>query len=190
MARKLKFSNNWKKAKTKVQKIHAQIANARKDFLHKITTAIRQNHALVCIEDLQVRNMSRSVKGSREQPGKRVRQKAGLNRCILDQGWAEFRRQLAYKMDWSGGLLLAVPAHHTSQTCPECSCVSAENRRTQAKFRCIACGHEGHADHIGAINILARGHRVAACGEDVSRAGVARARRAASQKQEPTEATT
>ena len=74
MARKLKFSNNWKKAKTKVQKIHAQIANARKDFLHKTTTAISQNHALVCIEDLQVRNMSRSAKGNREQPGKRVRQ--------------------------------------------------------------------------------------------------------------------
>jgi putative transposase len=74
MARKLKFSNNWKKAKTKVQKIHTAIANARKDFLHKTTTAISQNHALVCIEDLQVRNMSRSAKGNREQPGKRVRQ--------------------------------------------------------------------------------------------------------------------
>ena len=93
MSRKVKFSNNWKKAKTRVQKIHTGIANARKDFLHKTTTTISQNHALVCVEDLQVRNMSRSAKGTVETPGKNVRQKSGLNRAILDQGWGEFRRQ-------------------------------------------------------------------------------------------------
>jgi len=98
MSRKVKFSNNWKKAKTKVQRIHRDIANARKDFLHKVTTTISQNHALVCIEDLQVSNMSRSSKGNSEQYGKRVKQKTGLNRAILDQGWGEFRRQLDYKM--------------------------------------------------------------------------------------------
>src|SRR5690606_32954168 len=70
MHRKVKFSNNWKKAKAHVQKIHSRIANARKDFLHKITTTISQNHALVCIEDLQVGNMSRSAKGTLEQPGR------------------------------------------------------------------------------------------------------------------------
>ena len=64
MSRKVKFSNNWKKAKARVQKIHTRIANARKDFLHKTTTTISQNHALVCIEDLQVRNLSRSSKGT------------------------------------------------------------------------------------------------------------------------------
>ena len=93
MARKVKFSKNWKKEKAKVQKMHA--ANARKDFLHKTTTTISQNHALVCIEDLRVKNMSSSAKGRRERSGKQVRQKAGLNRCILDQGGAEFRRPLA-----------------------------------------------------------------------------------------------
>jgi putative transposase len=189
MARKVKFSNNWKKAKAKVQKIHTAIANARKDFLHKTSTTICQNHALVCIEDLQVRNMSRSAKGSREQPGKRVRQKAGLNRCILDQGWAEFRRQLAYKMDWSGGLLLAVPAHHTSQTCPSCGHVAAENRRTQQQFQCVACGHRAHADVVGAINILERGHRLLACGEEGSGRSRKTAAQPASMKQEPAEAT-
>jgi putative transposase len=97
MSRKVKFSSNWKKAKARVQQIHTGIANARKDFLHKTTTTISQNHALVCIEDLQVRNMSRSSKGNSEQHGKMVRQKSGLNRAILDQGWGEFRRQLDYK---------------------------------------------------------------------------------------------
>ncbi|MNV37141.1 putative transposase [compost metagenome] len=190
MARKVKFSNNWKKQKAKVQKIHRAIANARKDFLHKTSTTISQNHALVCIEDLQVKNMSRSAKGNSEQPGKRVRQKAGLNRCILDQGWAEFRRQLAYKMDWSGGMLLAVPAHHTSQTCPCCGHVAPENRRTQQQFQCVACGHTAHADVVGAINVLERGQRLLARGEEGSGRSRKTAAQPASMKQEPAEATT
>jgi len=167
MSRKQKFSNNWKKAKTKVQKIHTAIANARKDFLHKTSTTISQNHALVCIEDLQVKNMSQSAKGNGEQHGKRVKQKSGLNRAILDQGWGEFRRQLDYKVQWNGGLLLAVPPQHTSQTCPCCGLVSKENRQTQAKFLCIACGYENHADVVGAINVLERGYRLLARGESV-----------------------
>ena len=85
MAHKQKFSNNWKKAQVKVQKIHTQIANARRDFLHKATTTLSQNHAFVFIEDLQVRNMSKSAAGTAENPGKNVAQKSGLNKAILDQ---------------------------------------------------------------------------------------------------------
>jgi putative transposase len=181
MSRKQKFSNNWKKAKGKVQKIHTAIANARKDFLHKTSTTISQNHALVCIEDLQVKNMSRSAKGNREQHGKRVKQKSGLNRAILDQGWGEFGRQLDYKVHWNGGMLLAVPPQHTSQTCPACGHVSKENRQTQAKFLCVGCGYENHADVVGAINILERGYRLLARGESVQSDR--------SMKQEPTEVT-
>src|SRR5690606_40708840 len=70
MSRKTKLSNNWKKAKARVQRIHFRIGNARRDYLHKSTTAISQNHAMVCIEDLQVRNMSKSAAGTTEQPGK------------------------------------------------------------------------------------------------------------------------
>jgi putative transposase len=181
MSRKVKFSNNWKKAKARVQQIHTGIARARKDFLHKATTTISQNHALVCIEDLQVRNMSRSSKGNSEQHGKRVRQKSGLNRAILDQGWGEFRRQLEYKVAWNGGMLLAVPPHNTSRTCPSCSHLSKDNRLTQAKFLCVACGYENNADVVGAINVLERGYRLLACGESVQSGRSA--------KQEPTEAT-
>ena len=100
MCRKQKFSANWRKARDRIQRIHARIGNARRDYLHKTSTAISQNHAMVCIEDLQVRNMSRSAAGSIETPGKQVRAKAGLNRAILDQGWFEFRRQLEYKLSW------------------------------------------------------------------------------------------
>jgi len=181
MSRKVKFSNNWKKAKARVQKIHTTIANARKDFLHKATTTISQNHALVCIEDLQVRNMSRSSNGTREQPGRQVKQKSGLNRAILDQGWSEFRRQLDYKLSWNGGTLLAVPPQNTSRTCPICSHVAKANGLTQARFQCVACAYVNHADVVGAINILERGYRLLACGESVQSGH--------SMKQEPTEAT-
>jgi putative transposase len=151
------FSSNWKKAKARVQKIHARIADVRRDFLHKTTTALSKNHAMVCIEDLQVRNMSKSSKGTVEQPGKKVAQKSGLNKSILDQGWFEFRRQLEYKQVWLGGDVLAVPARNTSRTCPACGHMSAENRQTQARFACVECGYENNADVVGAINILNRG---------------------------------
>ncbi|MGH8787720.1 MAG: RNA-guided endonuclease InsQ/TnpB family protein [Cupriavidus necator] len=167
MSRKTKFSANCKKAKARVQRIHARIGNARRDSLHKATTTISKNHAMVCIEDLQVRNMSRSVAGTCESPGANVRAKSGLNKAILDQGWFEFRRQLAYKLAWNGGWLIAVPSQNTSRTCPCCGQVSAQNRTTQARFSCVECGFEENADVVGAINILARGHRVAACGESV-----------------------
>jgi putative transposase len=180
MSRKQKFSNNWKKAKAEVQRMHARIGNARRDYLHKCSTTISKNHAMVCIEDLQVKNMSRSASGTADVPGKHVRAKSGLNKSILDQGWFEFRRQLDYKLQWNGGWLIAVPPQNTSRTCPACGHVSAENRQTQARFACVECGFEENADVVGAINILARGHRVAACGET--------ARSGRSMKQEPAEA--
>ena len=182
MSRKVKFSSNWKKAKARVQKVHSNIANARKDYLHKTSTTISQNHALVCIEDLQVRNMSKSSKGNSEQHGKMVKQKSGLNRSILDQGWGEFRRQLEYKVSWNGGMLLAVPPHNTSRTCPCCGHIAKENRITQAVFLCVDCGYENNADVVGAINVLERGYRLLACGESVQSGR--------SVKQEPAEATT
>lgn len=163
MSRKSKFSSNWKKAKAKVQRIHSRIGNARRDFLHKTTTTISQNHAMVCIEDLRVRNMSKSAAGSTEKPGRNVRAKAGLNKSILDQGWFEFRRQLDYKLAWRGGWLVAVPPQNTSRTCPCCGYVSADNRKTQAQFLCVECGFEENADVVGAINVLRAGHARFAC---------------------------
>ncbi len=179
LSRKVKFSQNSKKEKDKVQKIHIGIANARKDFLHKITTTISKNHALVCIEDLQVCKMSKSSSGTKEKPGKNVRQKSGLNRNILDQGWGMFRSQLAYKLHWNSGMLLTVPPQNTSRTCPNCKHVSEDNRKTQALFKCVKCKYENHADVVGAMNILERGHRLLACGE--------RVHLDRSRKQEPTE---
>ena len=181
MSRKQKFSNNWKKAKANIQKIHARIGNARRDYLHKATTTISQNHAMVCIEDLQVRNLSKSASGTTETPGKNVKAKSGLNKAILDQGWYAFRRQLDYKLEWNGGQLIAVPPRNTSRTCPCCGHVSADNRKTQAQFLCVECGFEENADVVGAINVLRAGHARLACAETSPAVGAS--------GQEPTEAT-
>lgn len=118
------------------------------------------------MEDLRVRNMSTSAKGSVESPGRNVRQKAGLNKAILDQGWYTFRRMLSYKLAWAGGVLELVSPQHTSQTCPECGHVSKEKRVSQEIFSCVACGFEENADWVAAINILQRaGHARIACGD-------------------------
>ena len=154
---KVKFSKNWQKLQAKIAKLPHKIANCRKDFLHKISNEISKNHAMIYVEDLQVSNMSKSAKGTIEQPGRNVAQKSGLNRSILDQGWGEFRRQLEYKSAWRGGFVIAVPPHHTSQTCPCCGHTDKENRPTQAEFECVKCGYLNNADVVGALNILARG---------------------------------
>jgi putative transposase len=165
LAKKVKFSANWIKQKAKITKLHSRIAYCRKDYLHKTSTEITKNQGMIFIEDLKVSNMSRSAKGTLAQTGTKVKAKSGLNKSILDQGWYVFRRQLEYKQFWKGGDVIAVPPHHTSQTCPCCSYVSKENRKSQAHFECIECGFTENADIVGAINVLERGHRLLACGE-------------------------
>ena len=167
LARKVKGSNNRRKQKAKVGQIHIKIANARNDFTHKASTATSKSHAVVVLEDLRIRNMSRSAKGDLDEPGRNVRAKSGLNKSILDQGWHEFRRQLEYKQTWRGGMVIAVPPQNTSRTCPACGQVSHENRKTQSRFACMQCGYAENADFVAATNILAVGHTVSACGEAV-----------------------
>ena len=116
-----------------------------------------KNHGLVVVEDLALRSLTQSARGSPGSPGRKVAAKARLNRSMLEQGYAETVRQLGYKLSWQGGELLRVPAAFTSQTCPQCRHVSAANRPTRDRFQCVACGRAGHADIIAAKNILAAG---------------------------------
>ena len=161
---KTKFSKNWQKLKAKIAKLHHKISNIRKNYLHQISSKISKNHAIVYVEDLQVANMSKSASraGNAEQHGKNVKQKSGLNRAILDQSWAEFRRQMAYKLSWNGGFLFAVPPQNTSRCCPNCGHTSKDNRQTQANFECMECGYQNNADVVGAINVLKRGQALQA----------------------------
>ena len=82
----------------------------------------------MCVEKLQIRNMTRSSRGGVGSVDRNARRKAALNRAILQQNWFEFRRQLAYKLAWRGGRLILVSPRYTSRTCPQCGFQSKENR--------------------------------------------------------------
>jgi len=164
LSRKEKGSRNWTKQIHKVQRVHKRIRDCRKDFHHKVANQFCKNHAVIVLEDLKVRNMSASAKGSIEDPGWMVRQKSGLNKAILDQGWYQFRQLLIYKQEWIGGCVLIVPPQFTSQKCSECHHISADNRKTQAEFVCVSCGYCDHADINASKNIKAAGSAVLACG--------------------------
>ena len=160
LSRKVLFSQNWKKQNSKIQKLHHHIANIRHDYLHKITTTISKNHAMIACEDLKVANMSKSASGSVEKKGKNVKAKSGLNKSILDQGWGMMVNMLEYKQQWQGGLLIKVNPRYTSQTCFNCQHIAKENRQTQSKFECVKCMYVANADVNAARNILAAGHAV------------------------------
>jgi putative transposase len=147
LARKIEFSANWQKQKTKISRLHLHAANARKDYLHNRSTEIAKSHGVVKIESLRIKNMSASASGTVDNPGTNVRAKSGLNRSILDQGWGMFATMLDYK-------LAKVEAAYTSQTCAECGVVDTESRIDQATFQCRHCGHTDNADINAARNIL------------------------------------
>ncbi len=116
------------------------------------------------IEDLRVKTMTRSAKGTIRSPGRNVAQKRGLNRAILRQGWGEMEQMLAYKLDRRGGTLIKIKPAYTSQRCGQCGAINKASRQTQAHFKCVACGHTAHADINAARNILAAGLAVTARG--------------------------
>src|ERR1700730_17395025 len=124
MAGKKKFSNNWKKAKQRVTQLHSKIADIRKDFLHKSSNDISKNHAVVFVEDLQVQNMRASSKGTKAQPGKRVAQKCGLNRSILDASPSSCVGSWSTRRN--GGAAFSCPCHHRT---PAASVLSAGTQR-------------------------------------------------------------
>jgi putative transposase len=156
LARKQRFSANWKKMKARIARLHQKIARVRHDAIDKLSTNLANNHAVIVLEDLRVVNMTASAKGTPEKPGKNVKQKASLNRAILDGGWSEFVRTLSYKLTRRGGRLLEVPAHYTSQRCAGCGHVEEANRKTVDLFVCQSCGHTKNAHTQAADNILAR----------------------------------
>jgi putative transposase len=166
LARRLSRTENGSRrnagARRRLLVLRRRISNRVDDFRHKLTTELAKNHGLVVVEDLALRSLTRSARGSIESPGRNVAAKARLNRSLLEQGHAETVRQLGYKLDWLGAELMKVPAAFTSQTCPQCGHVCTANRPARDRFLCVACGQAGHADIVAAKNILAAGLAVTA----------------------------
>ena len=121
---------------------------------------------MIRVEDLNVRGMTRSARGTLDAPGRNIRQKAGLNRGILAAGWSALLTRLEHK---APGRVEKINPAYTSQTCNACKHVARESRESQAVFRCVTCGHSDHAD-INAAKNIADGRSVTARGDRVKSA--------------------
>ena len=152
-------SKRQAKAKRHAARVAAKAARRRLHWQHVVTTRIARRFGTVVLEDLKIRNMSASARGTVDEPGSMVRQKAGLNRSILGAAWFQFETLQTYKSEHHGGSVVKVDPRHTSVTCAICGSRDKGNRENQAKFLCLSCGHEDHADVNAAVNIHAAGTR-------------------------------
>lgn len=168
VSRKTKGSNRRGRAQQRLANRQRYHANRVKDDAHKLSTHLAKTHSEISIEDLKLRNMTASAKGTAEEPGSNVRAKAGLNRSLLVNAHGRFAVLLAYKCQRSGVKLHFKNPAYSSQECAECHHIASENRPSQAVFRCVKCGHEDNADRNAARVILGRsptgGRSVAARG--------------------------
>jgi putative transposase len=162
LARAKRGSNRRSRVKHAIARLKARETDRRKDWAEKTSTDIARRFDVIRVEELQIKNMTRSAKGTRENPGRNVRQKAGLNRGILRSGWGLLVRRLEEK---APGRVEKSKPHYTSQRCSACGRVDRGSRESQAVFRCTACGFACNADVNAAINIAA-GHAVTARGGD------------------------
>jgi putative transposase len=152
LSRKAIGSANRFKARVKVAKVHARIADRRRDILHKLSTRIVHENQVVIIEDLAIRNMVRNH---------------SLARSIFDASWSEFRRQLEYKAAWYGRTVLAIDRWcPSSKTCSVCGWVATTMPLNVRSWVC-QCGAIHDRDVNAARNIQAAGLAVLACGDGV-----------------------
>lgn len=165
LARQRKGSNRRAATRAKLTKLNARIRARRTDFLAWTANRLTRDHGLVVVEDLNIRNMTASAKGTLAEPGRNVAAKAGLNRAILAKGWGGLLTALEHKARYNGSRILRVPPAFTSQTCHACGHCAPDNRESQAEFRCRACGHQAIADVNAAKNILAAGLAVTGRGD-------------------------
>jgi transposase len=150
------------RVKTAVARLKARETDRRKDWCEQASTGLARRFDVIRVEDLNIRNMTRSAKGTAGSPGKNVRAKARLNDGIHTAGWGLLVRRLE---DKAPGRVEKVPPAYTSQCCSACGHVARENRESQAVFRCVACSFASNADVNAARNIAA-GHAVKARGGD------------------------
>ncbi len=154
LARKVKGSRNRAKARRKVARAHAHIADARKDFLHKLSTRLIRENQVIAVETLAVGNMQKN---------------RCLSKSIADAGWAEFLRQLAYKSQWYGRTLVSIDRWHpSSKRCSDCGHTLPRMPLKVREWTCSECGSLHDRDINAARNILAAGLAVSAHGEAVS----------------------
>ncbi|MGA8249325.1 MAG: transposase [Mycobacterium sp.] len=162
LARARRGSHRRARTKLAIARVRAREADRRRDWVEKVTTDVARRFDTIRVEDLKVRAMTRSARGTREHPGTRVAQKRGLNREISRQGWGVLVARLQHK---AAGRLEFVPAAYTSQRCSYCGHVTPENRKSQGVFRCVACGAGPCNADVNAARNIAAGRAVTARGD-------------------------
>ena len=170
LSRKQKGSNNRYKARLKVAKVHAEISDARQDFLHKLTTRLVRENQTIAVEDLAVKNMVKNPK---------------LALAISDASWGEFARQLEYKCDWYGRTFVKIDRWFpSSKRCSDCGHIVEKLPLNIREWDCPKCGAHHDRDVNAALNIKAAGLAVLVCGAGV-RPEESKSRKAAAMKQKP-----
>jgi transposase len=158
LARAERGSNRRGKVRKAIARLKVRETDRRKDWVEKTSTDLARRFDVIRVEDLKIGSMTRSAKGTREQPGRNVAAKTGLNRAIRRSGWGMLVERLEHK---APGRVQKVPPAYTSQRCSACGHVDGDSRKSQALFLCTACGHTANADVNAALNIAA-GHAVKA----------------------------
>ncbi len=155
VSRRQKGSARRGRAVARLARAHRRVANLRRDQLHKLTTQLAKNHGQVVIEDLHVRGMSRSARGTLAKPGRNVRAKAGLNRGLADSALGAFRRLLGYKCGWYGSRLVVAPRFFaSSRRCSVCGEIREDLQLSERAYRCERCGAERNRDLNAALNLV------------------------------------
>jgi len=173
LARQPLASRNRQRTRRQLAKLAQRDARRRADWANKLALSLARSHGLVVLENLRVTNMTRSARGTLEQPGRQVRQKATLNRAILQSGWGMLCQRLAQVCPEQGSRLRLMSPVNSSRTCHVCQTVDPASRESQAVFACTACGWTGNADTNAARVILQRG-TAAGRRTDTSRRGALR----------------
>jgi len=166
LARAKRGSNRRARTRLAIARLKAREADRRRDWVEKTTTDLAHRFDTIRVEALDVRAMTRSARGTVDQPGVRVAQKRGLNRAISRQGWGRLVARLDHK---AAGRLERVPAAYTSQRCSACGHVAPENRKSQAVFACVACNAGPCNADVNAARNIAAGRAVPAQGDLAAR---------------------
>ncbi|WP_424760086.1 RNA-guided endonuclease InsQ/TnpB family protein [Mycobacterium sp.] len=162
LARARRGSHRRARTKRAIARLRARETDRRRDWVEKTTTDVARRFDTICVEDLHVRAMTRSGRGTRQCPGTKVAQKRGLNREIHRHGWGLLVARLKHK---AAGRIEFVPAAYTSQRCSACGHVAPENRKSQAVFLCVACGAGPCNADVNAARNIAAGRAVTARGD-------------------------
>ncbi|HME80214.1 MAG TPA: transposase [Mycobacterium sp.] len=158
-ARARRGSHRRVRTRLAIARLRARETDRRRDWVEKTTTDLARRFTIIRVEDLHVRAMTRSARGTRECPGTNVAQKRGLNREISRHGWGLLVARLKHK---AAGRLEFVPAAFTSQRCSRCGHMAPENRKSQAVFQCVACGVGPCNADVNAARNIAAGRAVTA----------------------------